>query len=106
MLDQLRRMKDNVTAGADHHYTIHLIVPAEDGMVHDDSDCRTRLHRITCPTCVARIADKRIQDRDLAFAQTPGAREIAKRTRRVAEAYTRLAEIEENLPHRPQTQTD
>ena len=55
------------------------------------------LHRITCPSCVKRIAKKRTKERESAFGNGNGPRDIARYTRLVAEAYTRLAEIEENL---------
>ena len=58
---------------------------------------RTPLHRITCPTCVERFARKRAQTREEAFGEHNGPKAIARHTRLVAEAYTRLAEIEEDL---------
>ena len=73
-----------------------LMLPDPDGLVHDDTDFRTPLVRITCPTCVKTIADTRAR-RQEAFHQTHDPKEIAIHTRRVAEAYTRLAEIEESL---------
>lgn len=65
--------------------------------MHDDFDFRTPLGRITCPTCVERFARKRARAREDAFDEYNGPREIARHTRLVAEAYARLAEIEENL---------
>ena len=81
-------------------YTLTLICPAEDGFIHDDYDDRTPLARITCPTCAERMAETRNRRRQQAFSKNLGSQEIAKHTRRVAEAYTRLAEIEEAL-HTP-----
>ena len=78
-------------------YTLQLVAPADDGLVHDDDDFRTPLPKITCPTCVHRIAQSRIRRREEAMATTPGPQEIAKHSRLIAEAYTRLAEIEETL---------
>ena len=81
----------------DDRYRLELMAPGEDGYVHDDYDFRTPLHRITCPTCVERIAKSRIKKREDAFGKNSGPQEIAKHTRLVAEAYARLADIEENL---------
>ena len=81
----------------DDRYRLELMAPGEDGYVHDDYDFRTPLHRITCPTCVERIAKSRIKEREDAFGKNSGPQEIAKHTRLVAEAYARLADIEENL---------
>ena len=78
-------------------YRWELMVPGEDGYVHDDDDFRTPLHRITCPTCVERIAMSRTKNRQRAFDKSNGPKEIARHTRLVAEAYARLADIEENL---------
>ena len=70
------------------------MAPAADGFVHEDDDLRATLRKITCPACVRRTA--RNQTRKPS-ARGTGRREIAGHTRLVAEAYTRLAEIEENL---------
>lgn len=77
--------------------TIGVIFPADDGLIHDDYDDRTPLPRITCPTCAERMAETRSSLRQQAISKNLGPQEIAKHTRRVAEAYTRLAEIEETL---------
>ena len=66
-------------------------------LIHEDDDFRTPLRRITCVTCVARLAESRFRRREEAFAKRPGPKEIAKHSRLVAEAYARLAEIEDNL---------
>ena len=78
-------------------YQLDLMVPGEDGFVHEDDDFRTPLARITCPTCVNRIAWSRTKKRDEALGKGNGPKEIARHTRLIAGAYTRLAEIEENL---------
>ena len=78
-------------------YTIEPITPAEDGLIHDDDDFRTPLQRITRPTCVERFAKSRTKRREDAFGKGEGPKEIAKHSRLIAEAYARLAEIEENL---------
>ena len=87
-------------------YTLQLVAPADDGLVHDDDDFRTPLQKITCPTCVERFARSRIRRREEAMGTTPGPREIAKYSRLIAEAYTRLAEIEETLVVRRADATD
>ena len=78
-------------------YRLKLICPAEDGLIHEDFDDRTPLDRITCPTCVERLAKKRAEAREGAFSDRNGPREIAVYTQRVAEAWLRLAEIENQL---------
>ena len=77
--------------------TMKLITPGDDGFIHDDNDFRTPLERVTCPTCVERFARSRTAHRQDAFGKNEGPKEIAKHSRLIAEAYTRLAEIEENL---------
>ena len=77
--------------------TMELITQADDGLIHDDDDFRTPLERITCPTCVERFARSRTKRRQDAFGKGQGPKEIAKHSRLIAEAYARLAEIEENL---------
>ena len=92
---------------------LDIVVAGEDGFVHDDDDFRTPLARITCPTCVNRIARSRTKKREEALGKGNGPKEIARHTRLIAGAYTRLiagaytrliagaytrlAEIEENL---------
>ena len=93
----LARWPENIVSETETGYVIELIVPAEDGDVHDDHNDRTPLNRITCPTCVERIAHRRIDRREEVYGGNQGPREIARHTRRVAEAFNRLAEIEENL---------
>ena len=73
------------------------MVPGGDGCVHEDDDFRTPLARITCPTCVDRIARSRTKKREEALGRGNGPKEMARHTRLIAEAYARLAEIEENL---------
>ena len=94
VLDKWRSATASQTEG---RYLMDLIAPAEDGFVHDDDDLRTPLHRITCPTCVERIAIRRAKKRQEAFGKAGGPKAIAGHTRLVAEAYARLADIEENL---------
>ena len=93
----LDKWPEHTNSRTGDRYRLQLIYEAEDGLVHDDFDFRTPLHRITCPTCVERFARKRTQTREDAFDEHNGPKEIAGHTRLVAEAYTRLAEIEENL---------
>ena len=89
MRETLDRLPDRMVSRTGDRYTIELIVPAEDGYVHDDYDFRTPLSRITCPTCVERIAKSRTKERRRAFGHGNGPREIAR--------HPRLAEIEEDL---------
>lgn len=96
--EQLDKWPKSIMSNTGDAYRLELIHVAEDGLVHDDFDFRTPLRRITCPTCVERIAESRARARDYAFGEEGnGPREIAKHTRAVAEAYNRLAEIEETL---------
>ena len=48
-----------------------LTGPCADGFIHDD-DFRTPLQRITCPTCVGRIAQSRTKRRRDAFGKHEG----------------------------------
>lgn len=95
--NRLEKWPEHIRARTGDRYRLQLIYEAEDGLVHDDFDFRTPLHRITCPTCVERFARKRTRAREDAFDEYNGPREIAGHTRLVAEAYIRLAEIEEDL---------
>ena len=94
---ELDRRPPSIVSRTGNRRTMELITPAKDGLIHDDYDFRTSLERITCPTCVERFAQSRIRRRQDAFGKEEGPKEIAKHTRLIAEAYTRLAEIEENL---------
>ena len=94
---QLDGWPESVRSGTGGRYRLQLIYEAEDGLVHGDFDFRTPLHRITCPTCVERFIRERARQREDAFDEHNGPREIARYTRLVAEAWTRLAEIEETL---------
>ena len=78
-------------------YVINLLSPAPDGLVHDDDDDRTPLRHVTCTTCVYRFAQSRQWKRDEVKGKRPGPAAVAVETRRVAEAWLRLAEIEELL---------
>ena len=93
-----KRVASEVSREGDR-YTIELIVPDENGLIHDD-DFRTPLHRITCTTCVSRIAESRTQRRLDARIKREGPKAIAVHSRLIAEAYTRLAETEEALQER------
>ncbi len=93
----LDRWPKNLVTKESDRYTLPLIWAAEDGFVHEDFDYRTPLRKITCPTCVDNVAKKRTRAREDAFGKSQGPKEIAQHSRLIAEAYTRLAEIEENL---------
>ena len=93
-----KRVASEVSREGDR-YTMQLIVPDENGLIHDD-DFRTPLHRITCTTCVSRIAESRTRRRADALVKVEGPKAIAVHSRLIAEAYTRLAEIEEALQER------
>ena len=56
-----KRPEPTVSRESDR-YTLELIVPAIDGMVHNDG-FRTPIFRITCPTCVEQIAKSRTRRR-------------------------------------------
>ena len=91
------RMSWHCTKEEDGDTVLELVVPDRDGEVHDDYDRRMPVSRITCSTCLTRIAEGRVIDR--AEAMEHGgehrARSAAQHARRIAEAYQRLAEIEE-----------
>ena len=87
-------------------YIIELIAPAADGLIHEDFDLRTPLSRITCPTCVERIAESRTRARREAFRTKATPQQISALTHLIAEAYTRLAQIEESLRLPPPTFAD
>ena len=97
MREALDRLPESTLSRTGDRYRLELMVPAGDGFVHDDDNYRTPVPRITCPTCVERIAMRRIKKRQQAFGKGNGPKEIARHTRLVAEAYARLAEIEESL---------
>ena len=80
-----------------NQYMLELMAPRADGMIHEDNDFRTPLHRITCPTCVESIAGSRTRQRQEAFGKGKGPKAIARHSRRIAQAYDRLAEIEKAL---------
>ena len=90
---ELDKWPPSIVSRAGDRCAMELITPGDDGFIHDDDDFRTPLERITCPTCVERFTKQR-QD---AFGKQEGPKEIAKHSRLIAEAYARLAEIEENL---------
>ena len=94
---ELDKWPPSVVSRSGDRCTMELMAPGDDGFIHDDDDFRTPLERITCPTCVERFAQSRTRRRQDAFGKNEGPKEIAKHTRLIAEAYTRLAEIEENL---------
>ena len=84
---------------ARQRWELTLMLAGEDGLVHEDDDDRTPLHRITCPTCVWRIAEGRIRRRERAGPEGP--RGMAQHSQRIADAYARLAEVERALVLRP-----
>ena len=94
---ELDKWPPSIISRSGDRCTMELITPGDDGFIHDDDDFRTPLERITCPTCVERFARSRTAHRQDAFGKHEGPKEIAKHSRLIAEAYTRLAEIEENL---------
>ena len=94
---ELEKWPPSIVSRDGDRYTLRLIAPADDGLIHEDFDFRTPLQRITCPTCVENIAQFRITRRQKAFGNHEGPKEIAKHSRLVAGAFTRLAEIEDNL---------
>ena len=94
---QLDKWRPASVSRTGERYSLELLTPGDDGFIHDDDDFRTPLHRLTCPTCVRRIAESRTRARQEAMGKRPGPRAIAEHSRLIAEAYARLAEIEENL---------
>ena len=80
-------------------WVLTLMLPGEDGLIHEDEDDRTPLDRITCPTCVQRIAESRTRRRQQTGPEGP--RGMAQHSQRIAEAYARLAETERELALRP-----
>lgn len=82
-------------------WTLRLMLPGDDGLVHEDDDGQTPLERITCPTCVWRIADSRTRKRQQAGPEGP--RGMAQRSQAVADAWTRLAQVERDLADQPIT---
>ena len=80
-------------------WQMQLMLPASDGLIHDDSDDRTPLHRITCPICIYRIAESRRRARQQ--EEKAGPRGMSQLSQRVADAYARLAEAEIEMTHRP-----
>ena len=105
MRAELGKRPELTVSRAGDRYALELIVPASDGMVHDDDDFRTPLRRITCPTCVEQIAKIRTRRREDAFGKNEGPQAIAEHSRRISEAYTRLAEIEESMEDRRKFKT-
>ena len=105
MVAELGKRPEPTVSREGARFAIQLIAPAEDGLIHDDDDFRTPLRRITCPTCVGRIAKSRTQRREDAFGKREGPKAIAEHSRQIAEAYTRLAEIAEALEDRRNSET-
>ena len=103
--DRLDRYPPDSVSKDGARYTVDLIVPGKDGFVHDDYDFRTPLNRVTCPTCVKRFIESRTERREEILKTRPGSQVVAEYTRLVAEAYTRLAEIEETLDWPEHTKT-
>ena len=94
---ELNKRPTSIVSRAGDRCAMELITPGDDGCSPDDDDFRTPLERVTCPTCVERFARSRTAHRQDAFGKHEGPKEIAKHSRMIAEAYSRLAEIEENL---------
>ena len=86
VIDQIKGWASRNLEQDGNVYWLKLICPAEDGLIHEDFDDRTPLDRITCPTCVERLARKRAEAREGAFNDKNGPKEIAAYTQRVAEA--------------------
>ena len=105
MVAELGRRREPTVSREGARFAIQLIAPAEDGLIHEDYDFRTPLRRITCPTCVERIAKSRTRRREDAFGKHEGPKAIAEHSGQVAEAYARLAEIEEALEDRWNSET-
>lgn len=83
--------------GDEDLFTIELIMADDEGDVHDDYDNRTPLEKVTCTTCLLRIAQGRDVERTEAFDKSPGPGVVAFYTRRLGEAYLQLAKAEESL---------
>ena len=94
-----KRVASEVSREGDR-YTMQLIVPDENGVIHDDDVFRTPLHRLTCTQCVSQIAESRTRRRVDALVKVEGPKAIAVHSRLIAEAYNRLAEIEEAMQER------
>ena len=103
---QLERWPAPTISRAGDRYAIKIIAPAADGLIHDGFDFRTPLGKITCPTCVERIAESRTRARQEAFKTKATPQQIFALTHLIAEAYTRLAQIEEDLQIPPPTFAD
>ena len=95
--DQLERWPASMISKAEDRYTIELVAPAADGLIHDDFDFRTPLGKITCPTCVERIAESWTRVRREAFKTKATPQQISALTHLIAEAYTRLGQLEASL---------
>ena len=77
-------------------YTIALIALSDDGLTHDSFDSTTPLGRIDCLICVQRAIQSRTRARHEASIAKAPPQHLASLTHLVAEAYTRLAQIEES----------
>ena len=95
--EQLQRRTQSIVAKTGDRYTIQLIPPATDGLLHDDFDFRTPLGKITCPTSVERVAESRTKARREAFKTRATPQQTAPLSHLVAEAYTRLGQLEASL---------
>ena len=95
--EQLQRRPQSIVAKTGDRYTIQVIAPTADGLIHDDFHFRTPLGRITCPTCVERIAEGRTRARREAFNIRAIPQQISSLSHPVAEAYTRLGQLEASL---------
>ena len=95
--DQLERWPASMISQAGDRYTIQLIPPAADGLLHDDFDFRTPRGKITCPTSVERVAEGRTKARREAFKTKATPQQSSPLSHLVAEAYTRLDQLEASL---------
>lgn len=100
MLSELKRWPESMVSRNGERCEIKFVEQDDEGLIHDDRDCRTPLERINCPTCINQIIHTRTRKREesLGKNEDPGA--VAQHSRRIAEGYTRLAEAEEELAKR------
>ena len=66
---ELDRWTPSTVSRSGDRYQLDIVVPGEDGFVHEDDDFRTPLARITCPTCVDRTARSRTKKREEALGK-------------------------------------
>ena len=100
MLSELERWPESMVSRNGERCEIKFVEQDHEGLIHDDRDCRTPLTRINCPTCVERIIHARTRKREESLGKNEGPGAVAQHSRRIAEGYTRLAEVEEELAKR------